>query len=149
MIVVLDTNVILSSLLSSAGPPVQVIRAWESDEFSVATSLPWLAELQRVLDYPKVKRYFKHSAEIVKALLERFETVAIRVEPDFRLDVIKRDADDNRVLECAKAAGAQYIVSGDEDLEQLKEFEGIVILSPAQFMTVLKRRPKTQETGEE
>ena len=78
------------------------------------------------------------SQEQIDAWLERFQLVAIVVDPQLRLDVVEKDPDDNRVLECAVASGAAYIVSGNTHLLELKEYEGIVILDPAAFVTLLK-----------
>lgn len=139
MLVVLDTNVILSSLLSAKGPPAEIIQRWEAEEFDVATSPLLLAVLERTLAYPKVKKYLEQSGEVIRTLLRRFGTVASLVEPESSVQVIKRDPDDNRVLECAKAAGAGFIVSGDEHLLALKEYEGIIIYSPAEFITLLDK----------
>jgi putative PIN family toxin of toxin-antitoxin system len=139
MLVVLDTNVILSSLVSTPGPPAEIIRRWEAEEFEVATSSLLLAELERTLAYHKVKKYLEQSGEAISTLLERFGTVASLVEPESSIQVIEREPDENRVLECAKAAGAGFIVSGDEHLLALREYEGIVILSPAQFIILLEK----------
>jgi putative PIN family toxin of toxin-antitoxin system len=134
MLVVLDTNVIVSSLLSTKGPPAEIIQRWEAEEFDVATSPLLLAELERTLAYPKVKKYLERSGEEISTLLKRFGTAASLVDPEPNVQVIKRDPDDNRVLECAKAAGASFVVSGDEHLLALKEYEGIIILSPGEFI---------------
>jgi putative PIN family toxin of toxin-antitoxin system len=146
MLVVLDTNVIVSSLLAPKGSPAEIIKRWQADEFEVATSHLLLAELEHSLNYPKVKKYFKSPQETIEALLKRFSVVVILVDPHIALDVIKRDPPDNRVLECAKAAGADYIVSGDDDLRELKAYEGIVILSPAEFITLLDIQKKKKES---
>jgi hypothetical protein len=53
------------------------------------------------------------------------------------LDIVKKDPDDNRVLECAVAARSIYIISGDAHLLDLKELEGITILPPAAFLAML------------
>jgi putative PIN family toxin of toxin-antitoxin system len=139
MLVVLDTNVILSSLLSRQGPPAEIIRRWEAEEFDVAISPPLLAELERTLAYPKVKQHLEQSGEAISTLLKRFGTVASLVEPESKVQEIKRDPDDNRVLECAKASGAGFIVSGDDHLLALKEYEGIIIYSPTEFLILLDK----------
>jgi hypothetical protein len=138
MLVVLDTNVIVSALLSPGGPPAEIVRCWEGDEFEVVTSLPLIAELERVLAYPQVRRYLKASKGEIAAFLRRMRTVATVVEPQMTLDVIEADPDDNRVLECAATGGAAYIVSGDEHLLGLGEYEQIIILNPVSFLTLLK-----------
>jgi len=137
MIVILDTNVIISALLSTKGPPSKIIDKWETDEFDIAISKPLLDELERALGYEKVKKYFKDSQEIIKALLKRIKTVGILVNPEIELNVIEDDPDDNQILECALAANASYIISGDEHLLGLGEFRGIMIISPAGFLKLL------------
>ena len=56
------------------------------------------------------------------------------VAPTRRLAVVAADPDDDRILECAVAAGAQVIVSGDKDLLRLGKFEGIEIVTVAAFL---------------
>jgi len=138
MIVVLDTNVIVSSLLSCGGPPADVIRRWEADEFGVAISPPLLSELERVLKYPRVRERYQKNQETLTAFLKRFSTVATLVDPQLTLEVIEEDPADNRVLECAVDAGAEYIVTGDAHLVRLKEYRGIVILTPVEFLALLE-----------
>jgi uncharacterized protein len=57
------------------------------------------------------------------------------VIPRRRVNAVKEDPDDNRILECALAAGADVIVSGDGHLLRLTEYEGIAILTPRAFLT--------------
>jgi putative PIN family toxin of toxin-antitoxin system len=137
MIVVLDTNVIISALLSTKGPPAKVIDRWEADEFEVAISKPLLDELERARGYDRVKKYFKDSQGIIKALLKRLKTVGVFVDPKIELHIIEDDPDDNRVLECALAANASYIISGDEHLLGLEEYKGIIINTSTGFLTAL------------
>lgn len=137
MLIVLDTNVIISALLSPHGPPAEILARWEAEEFSVAISPSLLAELDRALHYPKVQTHLKQPQETIQALLKRLLITAVVVHPTATLDVIRQDPADNRVLECASAADASYIVTGDEHLLGLREFEGIVILRPAEFFLSL------------
>jgi uncharacterized protein len=60
-----------------------------------------------------------------------------RVTPRRRVEVVKEDPDDNRILECALAAGADIIVSGDGHLLGLTAYEGIAILTPREFLRTL------------
>ena len=63
--------------------------------------------------------------------------MATVVSPQVTLEVIKKDPDDDRVLECAVSGDASYIVTGDRHLLELKEYQHIVILEPGAFLTVL------------
>lgn len=138
MIVVLDTNVIISSVLSLEGPPAKLIERWEGDEFEVAISPLLLGELERALTYEQVRRYFKKPQENVDAFVKRLQAVAVVVDPQVTVEMIEDDPDDDRALECAVTAAASYIVTGDSHLLDLKEYEGIVILRPAEFLTLLE-----------
>ena len=138
MIIVLDTNVIVSALLSPHGPPAEIIKLWEADRIEVATSPALLTELERVLAYPRIREHFEDPGNVT-ALLKRFRMVTTLVEPETSLDVIDRDPPDNRVLECAVAASAAYIISGDDHLLAIGDYRGIVILKSADFLLVMKQ----------
>ena len=88
----------------------------KADEFDVAISPPLIDELNRVLTYPRVRKYLKASEEELEDFLRHLRTTAIVVEPQMTVDVVQKDPDDNRVLECALAGGASYIVSGNTHL---------------------------------
>ncbi|HCU56676.1 MAG TPA: putative toxin-antitoxin system toxin component, PIN family [Anaerolineaceae bacterium] len=137
MIVVLDTSVIISALLSAEGPPAQIIDLWEAGVFDVAISTPLLDELKRALDYPQVKKFQKMTPDEINTLLGRWSTLSVYVEPEVALEVVEDDPDDNRVLECAVAAKANYIISGDKHLLDLGEYRGIEVLPPAGFIVLL------------
>jgi len=137
MIVVLDTNVIASATLSPRGAPAEIIRRWEADEFELVTSPPLISEFERVLSYPRVRKYLKLSEEEIDGLQKWLRVVATLVDPKFTLEIVEKDPADNRVLECAVAGEASYIVTGNTHLLELEEYQKIVILNPAAFLTVL------------
>lgn len=137
MIIVLDTNVMISALLSAEGPPAQIMHLWEAGALDIAMSAPLLDEVKRVLGYDKVKKHLGLTPEETDRLLRGWRTTAIFVESVEKLDVIKEDPDDNRVLECAVAAEADYIVSGDHHLTDLGEYRGIEVLPPAGFIVLM------------
>jgi putative PIN family toxin of toxin-antitoxin system len=138
MIVVLDTNVIISAVLSPAGTVAEIINQWEQEAFAVATSAALIEELRRALTYERVRKFIKLTAEELERLLRFYARTAVVVESEITLAVVQEDPDDNRVLECALASQASYIVTGDGHLLELEEFDGITILSPAGFLTLLQ-----------
>jgi putative PIN family toxin of toxin-antitoxin system len=140
VVLILDTNVLVSALLAPSGHPAEIIDRWEAEQFEVVTSPPLLGELERALQYSRVKKYLQRSQAEVAAFIGQFKRVAIVVEPDLTLQVTEEDPADNRVLEYAVAGGASYIVSGNDHLLLLKEYKEIVILSPTGFLTVLDLR---------
>jgi uncharacterized protein len=129
---VLDSNVIVSGL-GWSGPPARIIEAVLAGELVLVTSPPLLAELRRVLTYPKL-------AEVIPdgpRLADLVEMTSVVVEPIDTFAVVA-DESDNRVLEAAVAASVDYMVSGDEHLLTLGSFQSIPILTPAEFVrTVL------------
>ena len=137
MRVVLDANVLISAVISPRGNPAQILRLWEREEFELVVSLPTLEELERVIHYPRIQERYNLSEEDIEQFLQLIGASATVVESSVELTVIEKDRSDNRYLECALAAGASYIVTGDDHLLSLKEYRGVVILNSAGFLTLL------------
>lgn len=135
--VVLDTNVYISALLRGRKPEI-VIRLSSAPykRYDLFTSPAILAELDRILN-----EKFHWRPEDRNLHTSRISKWADVVKPTKRITAIpaERDDSDNRILECADKAKADYIVSGDSDLLDLKEYEGIKIITPAQFLNILEK----------
>ena len=126
--VVLDTNVIISALLSP-GVPRTVMDLCRRQEVLLVLSDAILSELSEVL-----RRKFDWEANQVAMLLDELRSFAVVVVPAKAVHCIADDPADDRVLECALEAHADVIVSGDtRHLQPLGSFEGIPILSPGRF----------------
>ncbi len=130
--VVLDTNVLISSLLKSESKARDIYRLVLRGEIELYTSVDLINELSRVLEYPK----FKFEKLQKKVFLKNLTRVAtILVNPGLRIDLIKEDPPDNKFLECAVEAKVDYLISGDnKHLLPLKNFQGIRIISPSEFL---------------
>ncbi len=139
MIIVMDTNVLVSAHLSSKGAPATIVNRWQAGDFEIAISPQLIAELERALNYPQVQKYIQATQEELVAFINHLQAIANVVEPQETLDVLEDDPDDNRVVECALAGGATYIVSGDKHLLKLQEYNQIIILEPRAFVAVLDR----------
>lgn len=129
---VLDTNVLVSGIGWPDSPPGRAVDALVAGEFVAISTPALLGELQRVLDYPKLQRVAAEFEEVVLLL----EQVIAVVEPVRRLSVLD-DEPDNRLLEAAGAAGAEFLVTGDRGLLELELFEGTRIVTPRQFIEAL------------
>lgn len=81
-----------------------------------------------------VRKFDATPEEVIEAI-GIITTAARTVKTSVQLDVIKEDPPDNRILECAVSAGADYIVTGDKDLLRLKQYDGIHILSVSDFLS--------------
>jgi uncharacterized protein len=126
-----DSNIYISGLVF-AGPPLEFLDAARAGRFHLNLSDPLLDEILRVL-----RDKFLWPQARLNDLPARLDKFTQRVHPAVTLDVVKNDPDDNRVLECAVAAGSQYIVSGDSDLLQLGHYGGIQIVRVADFIKLL------------
>ncbi|MSP14718.1 MAG: putative toxin-antitoxin system toxin component, PIN family [Chloroflexi bacterium] len=138
MRVVLDANVLISGFISPRGSPAAILRLWEEGAFELVTSAPILAELERVIHYPRIQQRYHLPEEAIREYLDLISGQAILVEPQGEIHGVERDITDNRYLECAVAANARYIVSGDAHLLDLGSYGGVEILSPAGFLAVLR-----------
>lgn len=134
---VVDTNVIVSVLLSPSGSPARVIQRWESEAFDLLVSEPILVEYRRALKYDHLRAHHRMTAEEISQVIEGFREFGLLIDVSLDLDVIPEDPEDNKFIECAITGKANYIVTGDSHLLALQDYQGIRILTPAAFLSVL------------
>lgn len=136
MRIVLDANIYISNLISEKGNPAKIVRWWLEGKVDVLITQPILDEILRVTGYKRIQNKYAR----VHANRFEFATLiseqALWLEPNEKLDVILVDESDNRYLECGVTGEANYIITGDEHLLALEEYEGIKIVSPAVFVTL-------------
>jgi putative PIN family toxin of toxin-antitoxin system len=137
---VLDTNVIVSAVLIRGGVEDRVLRAWFADQYRLVLSAPILEEVQRVLQYPRIRARRWMSDEETAHLLEQFAQSSILVEGSQRLRVCRDPADDKFVV-AALEGQANYIVTGDADLLDLGKYHDSEIVTPRRFLQTLHQRP--------
>ena len=117
------------------GNPLQILEAALRGEIDLAISPASLNETLRV--FGEKFDMLPDDRTTAEAYMRRCARV---VEPTEALDVVPADPTDNRILECAVAAGSDVIVSGDLHFLKLKEFRGIKIQRPADFLGESKQR---------
>ena len=133
---VLDPNVVISGLLSPTGNAARLLRACEQGEFELIVSAGVLAELERALAYPKLRR--RVPADDARDVLQWLsESGMISNDPDAGPTVRSVDPGDDYLIALAESQRA-ILVSGDKDLLDLAD--EIPVLSPAQFRERLARR---------
>ena len=138
MKVVIDTNVVVSSAISSDGNPALIFEMLILEKIKNYTTLDIIEEVREVLQRPRIaKRLNRFQQEFI---LRAFEEFSERIEPAVEFSEIIEDPDDNKFLECAFSASAEYIISGDEHLLKRKEFRGIEIVSPAEFVQLMNKQ---------
>jgi len=131
--IVLDTNVIVSGLLSPFGPPGEIVRIVSSGTLVLCLDARLFAEYDEVLARPK----FGFDPDSVAAFLDYvdFKSEVVASQPlDHRLP----DLDDEPFLEVALAAGADCLVTGNLAHFPADLRAGVTVLSPAEFMTTLR-----------
>jgi putative PIN family toxin of toxin-antitoxin system len=125
---VFDTNVLIAAFLTEGICAKLLIRARRRD-FDLILCDGIVQEFKRVLK----KKFAASSHEMSEALIILSEAALEILRPTESITPICRDSDDDLILACAKDAVADYVVTGDEDLLVLKNYEGISILNPREF----------------
>lgn len=137
MKIVVDTNVLISALLWY-GPSHELLILIEEGTFTLCITSVLLEELKDVLSRPKFSSRIKELRTSCEELLAGIIDIA-ELHPDKKIDpVVEDDPSDDKVLACALASGAKYIITGDIHLLQLKSWSEISILTPRQFLNPIK-----------
>jgi putative PIN family toxin of toxin-antitoxin system len=141
---VLDTNVIVSSVISKKGAPFLLIHAWHDSRFVLVTSESIIMEVQRVLSAPKLKDTFHLTDTRITRFVETLRKHAVLAIGTFKArGAIPNDPSDGIFLAAALNAKADFIVSGDKHLLHLESFQGIPIVMPRQFLDCLEQETST------
>lgn len=131
MRVVLDTNIVVSACLTPEGAPATIVELALLSAFTLCLSPDILREYKEVLARPKFARHL----ERIAVLLDGVEEISEIVQSEHRL-AISKDEEDNRVLECAQAASADFLVTGNR--RHFPDRLGSVrIVTPREFLTEL------------
>jgi putative PIN family toxin of toxin-antitoxin system len=133
--VVFDTNVWLSLFMKKT----------LSEEFSralnreivVYTTEAILKEISRVLTYPKITHVLGASGIKQKEILRTIVKNSTIITPKLELHIVEDDPEDNKILDCALQAGADFIVSGDKHLLALGKVKKTRILTPREFLDLI------------
>lgn len=133
MNIVLDTNVLVSGLLTPFGPCGEIVRMVSSGEVTLSLDARILIEYQEVLDRPK----FKFDKDKVAALLDHIEHRGVTVASSPLRQPLP-DIDDEPFLEVAIAARAICIVTGNQVHFPTELCQGVMVLSPSDFLVFYK-----------
>jgi putative PIN family toxin of toxin-antitoxin system len=135
MRVVLDTNILISALISRFGPTDRLYDAWKNRSYQLVTSIEQLDEFRRVTRYPRVRKLIDPSAAGVMYNQLRISAIVLD-----KLPVVNRsrDAGDNFLLAMAEAGAAEYLVTGDKlDILSLKTHGNTRIIDPTSMLRVV------------
>ena len=130
----LDTNVLISVIIFG-GPPRKILQMIITGSITGCLSMPILEEMIAVLR----RRKFGFTAEQSMRIMEELHSLCDMVAPDSEMNAVPQDPDDNRILGCALAAKADFIISGDSHLTAMGQFNGIPIMTPSKFLDILEK----------
>jgi putative PIN family toxin of toxin-antitoxin system len=136
---IIDTNILISALLSSTSLPAHLVVLWREGRFDLLTSADQLDELMRVTRYPKIRE--RLAPALAGRLINEIRDLAVIVK-DLPVVTASPDPNDNYLLGIALAGAADFLLTGDKrDLLGLKLYEGTKIITVREFLALQKRLP--------
>lgn len=136
--IVLDANQFISALLKPGSNPDLIMRMVREDRMTLIMSEDIRSEILRVLTYPKIAKRLACTNEQLASFIDRLGAVAVMTAGALTVDVIADDPSDNKYLACAMEGKADFIISGDHHLLDLRVFKGIRIITPVSFLEICK-----------
>jgi len=135
--VVLDTNVFVSGLISPQGYPAAILKALRAGQFTLLSSPPVNEEIIEVLNRPHIRDRYGLGDRIFDVAFILWEVAELVIHlPDVK---VCSDPDDDKFLATAVGGKADYLVTGDVgDLLRLREYRGVAVVSPRDFISRLK-----------
>lgn len=136
----IDTSVMLS-VAFPRGELVKELRDMIADgAFTLVTSKEIMAELYRIIHYPRILKQFKPSKDDIDDFIGMVMEKALITRGRYKLEKIKDDPTDDMFLACAMEAKADYIVSRDPHLRNLKHFHGVKIVDVKAFVERVRKK---------
>lgn len=139
--IVIDTNILVSAILTPEGNPAKILRLELQGKLNLIISPSILEEIRKVLRYPKLVKLMKKNMitlEEVYTFLDKMSKIAVITPGKLDIEAIPDDPSDNMVLSCAVEGEADFIISGDHHLTDLRIFQGIKIVDPAAFLKIIR-----------
>jgi uncharacterized protein len=138
--IVIDTNVFISGVLSPGRAPAQLLELVLAGTIKLVLSPQIIHEIQRVIEYPGIVKLTKkrqlESRELEEAIF-RLMRVTYITSGTVNVRGVAADPADDMFLACALEGQADYIISGDHHLTDLKDYQGIRIMAPTAFINLI------------
>ena len=134
---VLDTNILIAGSLSSKGPAFSLIEKWIEGSFQLVASPSILAEYHDVATRERIKKHFGPTEEKIKKFLNLLTRVSVMTEDSYTVERLTTDPTDNKFLACALEGHADYVVSLDNHLLEIKHFQRIQVVDLKHFLKIL------------
>jgi uncharacterized protein len=140
MRIILDTNILLSALLSSIGAPAKLLEAWEQKKFTLVVCPQLIEEFREVATRPFFRERLPAGiAELLAAGIRDFSYYCKDLPPNPPAP----DAKDAYLLALAEAGHADFLVTGDKELLSLKSYKSTRIITASAMVETLKSRKTT------
>jgi uncharacterized protein len=137
---VFDSTVLVSAFLTKGGISRELLHKAQAGEFSICVSEDILTEIERVLEYPRIRKRYRYADEVVGGYLALLRVVSQVVTDLPKIKPVVRDPNDDMIIACAIKAATDYIVTRDKDLLTLRQYKEIHIVSPEEFVSLLKQK---------
>ncbi|MGE0821642.1 MAG: putative toxin-antitoxin system toxin component, PIN family [Candidatus Binatia bacterium] len=142
---VLDTNVFLAGLFSQGTLSARLYDGWVAQNFLLVTSPAIVLEVAHVLTSPHLQRRFPNAADRLRRFVQLAFRKAILTQDVYVTDRLTADPTDNKFLAAALEGKADYIVSRDPHLLNLKHFHAIQIVEPPAFVRAVRQQQQNRE----
>ena len=138
--IVIDTNILVSAILTPEGNPAKILKLVLEGKLNLIISPAILEETRQVFNYPKLAKLMEKNnitRQEVYGFLDKMSRVDLITPGKLDIDVIPKDPADNKIIACALEGDADFIISGDHHLTDLKIFQSIKIIDPAAFLKIV------------
>lgn len=140
---VIDTNVLVSGIISPKGAPRKVLELARKERFKVISSASINHEILDVLHRDYIYTRYNLSEELIDDISAFLYEGSILTEDLYAITKVKKDPEDNKFIACALEGEADYVISGDDHLLGLKHVSGIQIVNARDFLKLLEKKSQS------
>lgn len=131
--ITVDTNILISATFWH-GSSEKIIDQAENKDVTLVLSEQILEEYSKVLEYKEIKDKIKDKDLEIKKTMLKIRAISEIIDINSKINLVKEDPDDNKIIECAIDGNVNYLITNDAHLLKLKEYKGIKIITPEEFL---------------
>ena len=135
--VIFDTKLFVQAIITKKGISALLLTAWEKNHYILVSSTGIIGEIEGVLSYQQIRGKYNITKGDIEDVISLLESEAIILPEVPKLNIIKDYSPNNKFLDCAIAAEADYIVAGDTHLLSIKKIKNTPIISASHFVKIL------------
>jgi len=132
-----DTNILISGTFWT-GDSFRILNLVNKNNIKLILSDEILLEYNTTINKDEILDKIEDKGLIASKIVKTALNNATIVEPNEKLDIVKDDPDDNKILECAIEGNVDYLITNDNHLLRIKQFRGIKIITPEEFLEIFK-----------